>query len=132
MEGSTYTGTGSSQRVMLSCSRWIAPSTGTEIPTFTDWLYVIRSAAVSGLSIRPDTSPVGTGVGGVPVEGVGAVGPAPVPELPPHAPAITTAASAASRSVRTEPSLEYVGPADQKSFRVLPLSSGSSPAADPV
>src|SRR6478752_3606468 len=91
---------------MLSCNRWITPSTGTEIPTFTDWLYVIRSAAVSGLSIRPDESPVGTGIGALPTVEVGAVGPALVLELPPHAPASTTAASEASRNgIGTETSL---------------------------
>src|SRR5262245_12022252 len=34
----------------------------------------MRSAAVSRLSIRPDWSPVGTGVAGVPTGGVGVVG----------------------------------------------------------
>src|SRR4249920_91088 len=91
---------------MLSCNRWISPSTGTEIPTFTDWLYVMRSAVVSGLSIRPDESPVGTGIGGIPVVGVGTVGPAPVLQLPTHAPASTMTASEASRSIRTDASLE--------------------------
>src|SRR4051812_13582112 len=61
----------------------------------------MRSAAVSGFSMRPDDSPVGTGTAGPPVAGIDVVGLGLV-LLPPHAPARAATTSEANRSIRTQ------------------------------